>query len=334
MDGQYNLEKKDVGESTMGITIRSEKRVSVIPEMLIAILPYELTDHIKRISNGQRVEEIRLRCDRNASITLGNRNVMLPYIFRREEMNNLVSVISNNSLYAYKESINSGYLTLKGGIRVGICGRATVEGEQVIGVYDISSLNIRIPATIRHIGEPVCRILRSNSHSSGILVYAPPGEGKTTLIASVCAKLAGGDEPWRICVVDTRGEFSGMLCDSSLCLDILSGYPRDIGIGIAIRTMNAELVICDEIGDMNEANAIISAQNAGASFLASAHGRDIRGLLGRPSVRLLHDAGVFSYYVGIKRRENGELIYTFNSREEANVLLYGGRNSYIASECT
>ena len=317
----------------MGVTIMGEKRAEAIPEALVSVLPYEITDYIRRISSGQRVEEIRLRCDRYASVTVNNRSIIIPYELGREEMNRLVAAISNNSLYAYKESINSGYLTLKGGIRVGICGRATVEGGRVIGVYDISSLNIRLPAMIRHIGEPVCRLLRSSIHASGVLVYAPPGEGKTTLIASVCARLAKGDGAFRVCVVDTRGELSGMLCERSLCLDILSGYPRELGIEIAIRTMNAELVVCDEIGDINEASAIISAQNTGASFLATAHGREVSGLLMRPSVRLLHEARAFSYYVGIKRRENGELVYTVDSWEEANAALYGSRNDISASEC-
>ena len=54
--------------------------------------------------------------------------------------------------------------------------------------------------------------------------------------------------------------------ERELCLDVLVGYPRALGIEIATRSLNSELIVCDEIGEGKEAEAIVSAQNCGVPF--------------------------------------------------------------------
>ena len=304
----------------MAIKITGERLGCRVPESLLKILPYRLADEIRKVA-AERVEEIRLRCNRRASITVKNQNILLTSILTRGEMDAFLSHICGNSLYAHRETINSGYITLEGGIRVGICGSATIDGGVLLGIHDVSSMNIRIPSSCRRLGEPICRLLRSQSVSNGgrgVLVFAPPGEGKTTLVAAVSAKMAGADKPMRVCVIDTRGELAYSLEDKELCIDILSGYPRGLGIEIATRTLNAELIVCDEIGEESEARAIISAQNAGVPFLATAHASCVKGLLRRTPIKMLHEAHVFEYYVGIKRSVMGEVSYNVIGWDEAN----------------
>ena len=99
-----------------------------------------------------------------------------------------------------------------------------------------------------------------------------------------------------------------------------------MGIEIAARTMNPQLMVCDEIGDNEEAQAIIAAQNCGVPLLASAHGDTVEGLLRRTAIMNLHMAGVFEFYVGIeRRREGGEYRYTVTTAEEADVFLQNSR---------
>ena len=225
-------------------------------------------------------------------------------------------------MYAHRDSISSGYLSLGDGVRVGICGRASVDGGRVIGVYDISGLNIRIPRRFGRLGAPVCRALREARGLSGILIYAPPGVGKTTLLRGVIAQMASGEKPVRVAVIDTRGELGFSLDETSLCVDILTGYPRKIGIEIATRTMNAQLIVCDEIGEESEAQAIIASQNSGVPFLATAHADSLEGLLRRSGIHKLHTAHVFGAYVGIRRRFSGaDFDYSFTSWEEADNVL-------------
>jgi len=315
----------------MAVVICGERKREIIPQKIDALLPFRVSDEIKkRVTGGARIEEIRLRRDRAASLTLDGRNLMLESVLDGAEMDKLLSALCGHSLYAHSETINRGYITLEGGVRVGICGRASVEGGRIYGVFDVSSLNIRLPHSFMRVGEPVCRALRGMERGSGILIYAPPCGGKTTLLRSVAAKMASGEAPWRVSVIDTRGELSPSLTSRELCIDILSGYPRDIGIEIATRTMGAELIVCDEIGEPMEAEAMIAAQNSGVSFIASCHASNVEALLRRSGIRRLHDARVFGAYVGLERRV-GDFRYEMLSWEEANDILQGGGGSARSS---
>ena len=106
---------------------------------------------------------------------------------------------------------------------------------------------------------------------------------------------------------------------------MLSGYPRGLGIEIATRTLNAQLIACDEIGADCEAEAIISAQNSGVPFVATAHADSISGLVKRSAILKLHKAGIFGRYVGIRRTDDGIFRYTVSDWEEADAILHGNR---------
>ena len=296
-----------------------EKR-GALPPALADILPYRLYDEtVRRLSDTGRIEEIRCRRDRPVFVTCQRGNVRLSYVCGTEDMEGMVSKICGGSLYAHKETLLEGYVTLSGGIRVGVCGRASSENGRMLGIYDVSGLNFRLPSAIYGIGEPVCSLLRQGG---GVLVYSSPGVGKTTLLRAVAERMSRGAEPWRVCVVDTRGELSmtdGKIGESA---DILLYYPKDKGIEIATRTMNPQLIICDEIGGLCEADAIISAENCGVPLLAAAHAPNISSLLRRTGLRRLHEAAVFSHYVGVSRNiRSGELDYHITRWEDADAVL-------------
>ena len=300
------------------------------PESLEAFLPIRVKEEISALSGVKRIEEIRLRRERCVTLTTDRGNIFLRSQLNREEINEILSDMCGHSIYAHSETINNGYITLSGGIRVGICGRAAVEGGSVIGVYDVSALNIRIPSYIKSVGEPVCALLRTMSAAKGVLIYSPPGVGKTTLLRSVAYRMASGEGAKRVAVIDSRGELCGFESSREAALDILSGYPKPLGIEIAARTMNAQLMICDEIGGEDEADAIISAQNCGVPLLASAHGDNIEGLLRRPQIQKLHKAGVFGAYVRIARAPSAiDYRYEIRRAEEADGLLQNSGSAHI-----
>lgn len=294
------------------------KSRQTLPDSVEQALPYSLTQRICELSDKGNIEEIRVRRDRCASVILSGENVMLDYKTSQSEINEIMTRMCKGSLYAYSDTINQGYLSLPEGVRVGVVGRATCESGRVVGVYDVSSLCIRIPHTVKRVGQEICDLLLSLGSGKGVLIYSPPGVGKTTLLRGCVNILSSGSSPLRTLVVDTRGELEFSSDGENLCLDVLSGYPRRAGIEIATRCMNAQLIVCDEIGDYEEAMALVSSHNCGVPLIASAHAGDLSELLSRTGIRLLHEAGIFGAYVGIRRAPKMDFTYDIVLRHAAS----------------
>jgi stage III sporulation protein AA len=143
-----------------------------------------------------------------------------------------------------------------------------------------------------------------------VLVFSPPGVGKTTLLRAVIAEMTCGRNAIRCAVIDTRGELSCFL-PRDTCADVLSGYPKGEGIEIAARCFNPQLIVCDEIGgEFSEAQAIAAAHNCGVPLLATAHASGMEELLKRDPIAFLHGKKIFSHYVGISRgASDGDYLY-------------------------
>lgn len=295
-----------------------------LPTSVSSALPYRLSDEIRRTNYGRKIEEIRMRAHRRCSLVVSGRNVMLDTVLDRGEIESVLEGMCQGSLYAFSDTINQGFIALPDGVRVGVCGRAGCEGDRIIGIYEISSLSVRIPHKSRDIGDEVCSLLSEFSRVEGVLIYSPPGVGKTTLLRGVAKKLAsgnwgGGREPLRTVVIDTRGELAFSSEGEELCLDVLSGYPRRKGIEIATRCLNAEVIVCDEIGDYEEAMSLVASHNCGVPLIASAHAGNVEQLLSRTGLRLLHEAKIFGAYVGLRRDSLNNFFYDVSLRKELGI---------------
>ena len=296
----------------MQCIVVNERRL--LPPFLEALLPSRVVEALLRaVPEGLFPEEIRLRCERAASVTVAGKSIALPSVLSRQDMQAQLARFCSGSLYAHAETLNEGYLVLPCGVRVGVVGHATVVGGRLTGITEISAFAIRVPhrAPVL-VGQEPCRIFEELGGTRGVLLYAPPGVGKTTVLRGVARHLASGARPRRVAVVDTRCELAGLLEGRELLLDVLSGYPRGHGIGIATRSLCAEVIVCDEIGDLGEAQEIVAAHTGGVPLIATAHARGVRELLSRPAMRLLHEARVFGAYVGISRAE-GLFAYNYDA---------------------
>ena len=306
-------------------TVIMKDAVELIPAQVGRLLPYRLYDGVRVISRERGrdiIEEIHLRRGRRASVICNGENISLDYVSEGDELDELLSRLCGGSLYAYRDSINEGYISLDGGVRVGVCGLAAVENGRVVGVSRVTSLVIRIPhRTPPGVGGEIERLLEGDGMTRGLLIYSPPGVGKTTVLRGAIACLSRGENRRRVAVVDTRGELEGCLDIKEMSVDILSGYPKRRGIEIAARTLNAQVIVCDEIGDTDEASAIEAAHNCGIPLIASAHAASLDELLRKPGILRLHRSRCFGKYVRISRRGRFSFNYNTTDWDHADAIL-------------
>lgn len=311
----------------------------VLPDVLRARLPFALAARLEdagsRIVRApfEYVEEIRLRACGAVGFTVGGRNVLSDVRMTPDGLNDVLSGLCRGSLYAYEQEIRQGYLSLPDGIRVGVAGDAAADGGMLLGVRSVTSLCIRLPHPSPDAGRGIARMvydtLREGS-PAGTLIYGAPGVGKTTMLRAAAVSLSLPPYTVRTVVVDTRREL-GAAMPVTGCLDVLSGYPRALGIGIAVRTLNAQVIVMDEIGGEDEAGALIGAHRGGVPLLCSAHAASVDELLSRPGIRRLVESGLFRYCVGITRNGRGGFVLRVTDVSGAPARLVPHDRSQIKS---
>ncbi len=230
------------------------------------------------------------------------------YIVSQYEILRTLELMSENSIYAYQDEIRNGYITLKGGHRVGIIGKAVMDGEKVKNIKDISSLNIRVSREVIGCAEKMMEyIVNGRNRVYNTLIISPPQCGKTTMLRDIARLLSDGMErpPFdgvKVGIVDERSEIAACYRGIpqnrvGLRTDVLDGCPKYIGMDIMLRSMSPQVIITDEIGNRGDGDAIMRVINAGVKIIASAHGYNISELKSRREVINLMEEKVFERYI-------------------------------------
>ncbi len=287
-------------------------------ENLLVKLPHAISDCIRMSEAykiGSGINEIRIRANRHLSLTYRGKNIMLSHFVSEDDLSECVMMLCKNSLYSYMDAIKEGYIPFDNSVRVGVCGNAVCEGNRIVNISGIKSLNIRIPAAVYGVGKTLYNRLYERGFNDSVVIFSPPGIGKTTLLRDISILLSGGSPPKRVALIDSRYE----LCDSRVMreenIDVYSGYPKAKGIELATRTMSPEYIICDEIG-YEEADSILSVQNGGVPLIVGAHASSLERLVSSGAFARLHKACVFDLYVNVKIASGGERKLEIISRDE------------------
>ena len=274
-----------------------ENRVLKVLSFLSVPLKCEIEHFLGcRLAGAGEVREIRVRAGGACSIILKNERIPLASRISREELEVILYKLCEGSVYAFRDSIASGYIPLSDGVRVGICGLARYENGQVVGISEAGSLVFRIPGHECDFADELFCVWESGI-GSGMLIYSPPGVGKTTALRALVRRIGSGRDPRKVAVIDERCEF--ISTDLEGCeVDLLRGYGKRRGIEIAARTLSPQLLVVDEIGD-EDCEALAGVVGCGIPLIATAHGATVEELYSRPPLRRLIENGFFDVFVGI-----------------------------------
>ena len=156
------------------------------------MLPDNIKNNVKEFLVLEEVQEIRIKIGKPIIIVLSFQEKILDYIATKDDLRYMISKISNYSLYAFEEEIKQGYITLKGGHRVGLAGECVISKGEVRTIKNISSLNIRICKEIVGASNKVMRLITENNRVYNTLIVSPPKCGKTTILRDISRNLSNG----------------------------------------------------------------------------------------------------------------------------------------------
>lgn len=231
-------------------------------------------------------KEIRIRVGRPIIFLTFNKEIIIDYIVTLEDILRLVENFSENSLYKIQNEINEGFITIKGGHRIGISGTSVIENEKIKNIKYISSLNIRIAHEVIGCSDYLLDSLYENEKEKNIgstIIISPPGCGKTTLLRDMIRNLSNGYkklQPQSIGVVDERNEISATYQgqaqnDLGIRTDVMSSCQKSIGMSLMVRSMGLDVIATDEIGSEADIASIRQAIISGVNLLVTAHGKDL-----------------------------------------------------------
>lgn len=283
-------------------------------ETVLSFLPKTIIEKLQLIPPLQKIEieEIRIRINRPIEVMLGGKSIFLPYIVLPDDALHLLNKISHHSIYALEEELRRGYITIDGGHRVGLAGKVILEAGKVKAIRDISSFNIRIAKEKIGIADSLVPLLFDKQWQHTMII-GPPQTGKTTLLRDIARIISTGNQECSIAaqkvgIVDERSEIAGCVngipqLTFGARLDVLDACPKAEGMMMMIRSMSPEVLIVDEIGRLEDSEAILEAVNAGIKLMLTTHGESLEDIQNRPSLQMILNQGIFQRYIELSRQK-------------------------------
>lgn len=289
---------------------RGAVRLNRLFELLPSRARRELLELSRSVCDiSHRLCEVRLSSCGRSCVVIGGENYPLISRFSSAEIEDTLLRLTEGGVFAYRDTIASGYIAAGEGIRVGVSGSARYEGGRMVGVDSITSLIFRMPLGECDFAESLWREW-CDIGTPSLLVLGEALGGKTTALAAL-ARLLGSSGNRRVTVVDERREFDPESFGNSI-VNILSGYRRATGIEQALRTMSSEVIVADEIVSDEEVRAMMVAAHSGAVLLASAHAASLEGAMRRECLKPLFEARVFGAVAVLSRQG---AVFSYELRE-------------------
>lgn len=283
-------------------------------ETILHFLPKNIADLISKLPPSQKeeLEEIRIRINRPIEIMTKGAPLFLSYRIQQEDAFHLMNKISHFSIYTLEEELKRGYITVSGGHRIGLAGKVILEDGRVKAIRDISSFNIRIAREKVGIAEPFISSIYKDTWVNTMVIGAPQ-TGKTTLLRDFARIISTGVhskgiQANKVGIVDERSEIAGCVNGVPQLtfghrVDVLDACPKAEGMMMMIRSMSPDVLIVDEIGRREDAEAIQEAVHAGIKLMMTTHGTNLHEIKNRPSLKGILEQKIFRRFIVLSRDE-------------------------------
>ena len=280
------------------------------------LLPLGLKNSVDklRISDIMSISEIRLRTNGFLTVKRQQSEAFVTYGGNLSTSTaNAVPVYKNdvdftyhrafeNSLYSYEEELKNGYITTRGGNRVGFSSSFIYENGRVSRIHDVTGINIRIAREIKNVSRPVFENIDFKKPKS-LIICGEPASGKTTLLRDIARELGNR---YTVTIIDERNEIASAADgvienDVGRFTDVLSGVTKKEGIQRSVRLLSPQFIVCDEIGDRDELKSFEYAKNSGVKIIATTHCDSIEDALKKPLIKKMVKQSFFDYALCISQ---------------------------------
>ena len=295
---------------------------------ILKYFPEKIKNVIEENLADLNLEEIRIRNNKPIILKSSDQEKLIRYYPNSDEMMTILQLICENSIYTYQKQIAEGFVTLKGGHRVGLSGSCVMEKGEVINISYISSFNFRISRQIIGCSKNALKyILDMNKKIvKNTLIVSPPGSGKTTLLRDVIRQISSGIKSVKfkgqtVGVVDERGEIASLYRGEAQNeigskTDVIENTSKSIGMKMLIRSMAPEVIVADEIGGQNDIEVIKYAICSGCKGIFTAHGASFDDIYMNPVLKELVNSHIFEIIMFLNPKQRGDIleVYKFNKK--------------------
>ena len=271
--------------------------------------------------------ELRLRRDMPVSVLADGKYFFLGeggasknpsggIIINGKDIEDIVFRCSGYSVYSVNNSLAQGFITISGGVRVGICGECVCDGSgKITTIKNFSSLVVRFPHQVTGCSD----ILFNEVYKDKLfntLIVSPPGGGKTTMLRDIARNISVRQGK-NVLIADERNEISAsgyFACgagsasafDLGQTCDIITFCNKGQAFSMALRCYRPDVIITDELAS-EDIKYIQETARCGVKVFASIHAENFEDLKSRENLKEIIDKKIFEVIIVLSNESVGEI---------------------------